>query len=194
MLRKVDFDNYKLAIDVQRKIFPHEDGTLNILASLDRNLFINITKLYYPDDNVKYYLAYEDDEIRGITGLYYFDNLESWIAWFGILPQFRGMGYGKKVLEETLELAKSEGFKFMRLYTDKEDNKDAIKLYEKMGFVGEKYTREKLSYDCYIYSKSLSGEKVQLLNNRNLNLSYQSDLDQMDKKRINDILDLYDNR
>lgn len=35
----VDFTNYKKAIEIQNKIFPKEDGTINILASLDRDLF-----------------------------------------------------------------------------------------------------------------------------------------------------------
>ena len=30
----VDFTNYKKAIEIQNKIFPEEDGTVNILACL----------------------------------------------------------------------------------------------------------------------------------------------------------------
>ena len=40
-LKKVDFNNYEIAIKIQKEIFPNEDGTLNILASLDRNIFFN---------------------------------------------------------------------------------------------------------------------------------------------------------
>ena len=39
----VDFTNYKKAIEIQNIIFPNEDGTINILASLDRELFIKKT-------------------------------------------------------------------------------------------------------------------------------------------------------
>ena len=49
----VDFSNALEAIDVQRSIFD-EDGLLNILDSLDHDLFISLTNLPYPDDNVKY--------------------------------------------------------------------------------------------------------------------------------------------
>lgn len=49
--------NYKEAIKIQNIIFPCEDGTLNILASLDRDLFMKKTNLFYPDDDVKYYIA-----------------------------------------------------------------------------------------------------------------------------------------
>ena len=84
------------------------------------------------------------------------------------------------------------GFKNMRLYTDYVDNHNAIKLYEKEGFVGEKYTLEKLPYDCRIYSKSLVDDKVSLWNNKDLELSYQTDLDHMNQEKINAILKKYD--
>jgi hypothetical protein len=69
ILKIVDFSNYKTAIKIQREIFPNEDGTINILASLDRDLFIKTTGVFYVDDDVKYYLAYNNEEIVGITGL-----------------------------------------------------------------------------------------------------------------------------
>lgn len=83
----------------------------------------------------------------------------------------------KKILEQTIKLARQKGFRTIRLYTDAIDNADAIKLYKKLGFVGEKYSAENLVYDCYIYSKSLCNEKVDLWNNKSLGLAYQSKLD-----------------
>lgn len=53
----VDKNNYKEAIGIQNIIFPNENGALNILASLDRSLFIKSTGLNYVDDHVKYYLV-----------------------------------------------------------------------------------------------------------------------------------------
>ncbi len=188
----VDFTNYKKAIEIQNKIFPKEDGTINILASLDRDLFKKKTGMDYEDDNVKYYIAYENNEAIGITGLYYYDNVSAWLGWFGVLPDKRRKSYGKRILEKTMELARQKGFKTMRLYTDAIENADAIKLYKKMGFVGEKYSAEELLYDCYIYSKSLCNEKVDLWNNKKLGLAYQSQLDHLSKKEIKEILNMYE--
>ena len=188
----VDFTNYKKAIEIQNKIFPKEDGTINILASLDRDLFKKKTGMDYEDDNVKYYIAYENNEAIGITGLYYYDNVSAWLGWFGVLPDKRRKSYGKRILEKTMELARQKGFKTMRLYTDAIENADAIKLYKKMGFVGEKYFAEELLYDCYIYSKSLCNEKVDLWNNKKLGLAYQSQLDHLSKKEIKEILNMYE--
>ena len=187
----VDFTNYKKAIEIQNNIFPKEDGTLNILASLDRELFIQRTGIDYEDDNVKYYIVYDNGEEIGITGLYYYDNVSAWLAWFGVLPNMRRKHYGKRIWLQTMELARQKGFEIMRLYTDAIDNADAIKLYKKLGFVGEKYSAEELTYDCYIYSKSLCDEQVKLWNNKLLGLSYQSQLDHLSKDKIEEILKLY---
>ena len=188
----VDFTNYKKAIEIQNTVFPNEDGTINILASLDRELFIKKTGIDYGEDNVKYYIVYDNNEEVGITGLYNYDSISAWLAWFGVLPDKRRKSYGKRILEKTMELAKQKGFKTMRLYTDAIENAEAVKLYKKLGFVGEKYTAEDLLYDCYIYSKSLNDEKVDLWNNKLLGLSEQSQLDHFPKKKIKEILDMYE--
>lgn len=191
-LELITFKNYKEAIKIQNTIFPHENGTLNILASLDRDLFTEKTNLFYPDDKVKYYLAYIEEKIIGMTGMYIEGNNEAWLGWFGILPELRNQGYGKLLLEETIKLAKNNGHKVLRLYTDKKANATAIKLYEKLGFTGEKYSFEKLDYDCWIYSKNLCNEELKLWNNKNLNLLWQSGLDQMDKQSIDKVVNMYD--
>lgn len=187
----VDFSNYKKAIEIQNKIFPEEDGTINILASLDRDLFIEKTGMDYVDDHVKYFIVYDNNEEIGITGLYYYDNESAWLPWFGVLPDKRRKSYGENMLLKTMDIAKQKGFKTMRLYTDRVENANAIKLYEKMGFVGEKYSAEKLTYDCYIYSKSLCDRQVELWNNKVLGLSYQSQLDHLSKEKVEEILKLY---
>ncbi len=189
----VDKSNYKEAIKIQNSIFPKENGALNILASLDRELFIKSTGLNYEDDHVKYYLAKIDDKFVGITGIYYYDLDSAWLAWYGILKEYRKKGIGRELLRKTIALVTSMGFKYMRLYTDFVDNHDAIKLYEKEGFIGEKYTFEKLAYDCRIYSKSLIDSNINLWNNKNLNLSYQSELDHMNDDKIKEIIKMYDN-
>lgn len=188
----VDYTNYKKAIEIQKAIFPKEDGTLCILASLDRDLFMKKTGMYYDDDDVKFYLAYDNDEIIGITGLYRFDPESAWLAFFGVLKEKRRNHYGEEILKESIKLAKQKKFKTLRLYTDITDNYEATKLYEKLGFTSEKYLAEELSYDCYIYSKSLCNEEVKPWNNKNLGLTYQTELEQVSKERINEILKLYE--
>lgn len=190
----VDKSNYKKAIEIQNNIFPNENGALNILASLGRDAFMKITGLDYEDDHVRYYLAKMNEDYIGITGIYYYDLDSAWIGWFGILEKYRNKGMGRDLLKKTINLAVNMNFKFLRLYTDFIENCKAINLYEEEGFIGEKYTYEKLTYDCRIYSKSLTNEDIVLWNNKNLRLTYQSELDHMNEERINDIIQLYDNK
>lgn len=191
-LNLVNFKNYKKAIEIQKEIFPDEDGTLNILASLDRDLFMKKTGMFYDDDYVKYYIAFINDEPIGITGIYRFQLDKAWLAWFGILPIHEHKGYGEKLLRETMKMAKEQGYTTLRLYTDKVKNAKAIRLYEKLGFVGEKYSAEKVDYDCWIYSINLYNDKVTLWDNKNLNLIGQTELEQVDKQTLEKILKIYD--
>ena len=189
----VDKSNYQEAIEIQKMIFPEENGTLNVLASLDRELFIKVSGLEYIDDHVKYYLARVNNEYIGITELYYYgDDLDNvWIAWYGILEEYRNKGLGKEILLKTIELAKSKNFKYLRLYTDPVGNHKAMLLYERMGFIGEEYTAEELPFKCLIYSMSLDGSKVPLWNNEYLDLCYQSILERLDDNRINEIYEKF---
>lgn len=188
----VDFDNAEEAIDVQRKIFP-EDGMINILASIDRELFMEITSIYYPDDKVKYYLAYKNKKAIGITGLYEYKDTpnENWIAWFGVLPEYRRLGYGSKILEWTMEKAKNSQKTIIRLYTEMGGNDKAIELYRKLGFVEEKYLAEKLTYNCYIFSKSLTEQPTKKFTNTNLGLAEQTGFEKVDQAIKNEIYNYY---
>lgn len=135
VLKKVDFSNYKIAIKIQKEIFPNEDGTLNILASLDRNIFFNFTGMHCPDYDKNYYLAYNEKEIVGITALYCEKKVckkSAWLGWFGVLPKYSNKGYGEEILKMTINLAKEIGYTTIRLYTDINENYKAVKLYNKM--------------------------------------------------------------
>lgn len=56
-----------------------------------------------------------------------------YIANFGILPQYRGVGYGKYLLIYLLKLAESFGYGEIYLRCDEENN-DALNLYKSQGF------------------------------------------------------------
>lgn len=188
----VDFTNALEAINIQRSIFL-DDGLMNILNSLDYSLFLSITGLPYPDDHVKYYLAYLNGIPMGITGLYYYPGYddEMWLAWFGILPEYQGKGYGKKLLEWSMNKVKESNRKILRLYTDETNMQVATSLYTSMGFIHEKYNGEELDYNCYIYSKSLTDEPVSAWNDKFLGLATQSEFEREDDEFKERILNIY---
>lgn len=191
--KEVDFKNAKVAIEIQRAIF-EEDGMLNILASLDRELFIEKTGLYYVDDHIKYYLAYLNNIPVGITGLYYYPEYddEMWLAWFGVLKEYRNLKIGTKILKWSMNHTLKNGRDILRLYTDPKENATAIALYKKLGFSGVKYDSEILAYDCHIFSKNLRKDCPEPWDGRNLNLAYQSSLEKIDKTKKEEIYSLYE--
>ncbi len=54
----------------------------------------------------------------------------------GLLPRFRGQGLGTRLITRTLHAARAFGLSRVEL-TVREDNRSAIALYEKVGFVTE---------------------------------------------------------
>jgi len=63
-----------------------------------------------------------------------------------LLPPFRGQGLGHRLIERTLEAARLLGLSRIEL-TVRENNRNAIALYEKFGFVTEGLKRNALKVD-----------------------------------------------
>ena len=64
----------------------------------------------------------------------------------GLLPPFRGQGIGRRLIEKTLDAARSLGLWRIEL-TVREDNPNAIALYKKIGFVAEGVQRNAIELD-----------------------------------------------
>lgn len=161
-------DNIEYAIKIENIIFPEYNAKNNYLGSLEK------------DSKTKFYLAYDNNECIGITGIYYYKNdLENaWVAFFGLLEEFRYKGYGKVLLQLTEDLMRDMGFKYSRLFTDRLNNDLAISFYKRNGYVFEKYDSnlEELKdlFDVVIGSKSLCDLEVPKWNNKFINLSKQT--------------------
>jgi len=95
----------------------------------------------------------EAGDVCGTTGFYTCTKDEDeayWLSWFCVCPTQRGQGLGKRLLEFSIDKARADGKKFLRLYTSDDDNEaEAQGLYEKYGFVVTK--EEKLKYYTLIY-------------------------------------------
>lgn len=95
----------------------------------------------------EYYIAKdENNDVVAITGLYnrLKDNTENevWLGWYGVVPKFRNVGFGKSVLDWTINKARELGYKKFRLWTTTDQGEiNAQKLYEKLGL--KIYKREK---------------------------------------------------
>ena len=103
----------------------------------------------------------ENDEVIGTIGYYHNkDTKNCWINWFGILKEYRNKGYGEITLK-TFEryIQDKEGIENFYLYTGKEVNKEACRLYKKCGYTMQKevFTKEGEN-DIVIMGKSVIGE------------------------------------
>jgi RimJ/RimL family protein N-acetyltransferase len=63
-----------------------------------------------------------------------------------LLPEFRGQGLGERLIRQALEAARAFGLHRVEL-TVREDNKNAIALYKKIGFEIEGLMRDAMKVD-----------------------------------------------
>jgi len=183
---KITAKNVELAIKIQNEIFPEENGALNLICSYDLEKKKQIYGNQWRETTI-FYICKVNNIPIGITGIYvYYEYPEDgWCGWYGILPKYRGHGYGKKILLWTMDKAKEMGLKNFRLYTDLEGNETAVNLYRKIGMIEESYLAEKLGSDkIFVFSKSLLSNKTEKWGDKMLFLVEQEEM-QEKAKNIN---------
>lgn len=158
---EITLENIVHATQTEMRIFPDMCGFLS---------YYNAFKKGAP-----YYLVRYRGQTAGITGLYEDDRLGEkntvWLGWYGLLPEFRGLGLGRTVLCDTIAEAKRRGYDTFRLYTSVKRCSAACALYDKVMDAGEDYTLEEPELMRRVYSKSLTDKKVEPWNDRYLYLT-----------------------
>lgn len=177
ILKKLRFEeisknNIKIAARVQYEIFPNSSAYSvykSKIAGERKDLYIG-------------YIAYIGNIPVGVTGIYeipeYSDTV--WLSWFGIKKEYRKLGYGKQILDYTIEKAKNLNKKYLRLYTFEIWNSEAQSFYKRNMDLGEYYYNDKEHKEVFdgkpkIFSISLCSEKVRLWNNKFINISEDED-------------------
>ena len=163
-------DNIDLAIKIQNEIFPNEDSSELYKLSIEGTDIYPILKYYIVYDNEKK----SQDNIVGVTGIYTYKGYpnDAWIGYYGVIESKRHKGFGCQMLKDFEDYAKKEGFKAIRLFTNKILFPDAFRLYIKYGFTYEKYTNFPKKLDDlimnneYVFSKSLVNEEVDKWDNK----------------------------
>lgn len=161
----IDENNIKLATSIQHTIFPDECAYIHYKYAIDTNYKRN-----------KYFIIKWNEVPVGVIGLYIDDEIDNesiWLGWFGILPEFRSKGIGRKSILDMIQEAKKYNRKYFRLYTNDKGDSTARPLYRSVMQLYENYNNlNDYNYDgnCLVYSYSLCNEKVSLWNNRFLNL------------------------
>ena len=169
---KVTSKNLKIAIKIQNLIFPLEKNSSNFEMSINQKKFPKCFKIL---KSITYWLVKKNNTYVGITGIYsYIKNPKtSWLGWFGVIPTERRKNFGSQIFEWTIQEAKKIGYKNFRIYTSLEMNEKGVAFYRSKDFLEEKYTTEKnLSDTILIFSKSLTLDKIDLWNNKMLNITF----------------------
>jgi GNAT superfamily N-acetyltransferase len=80
----------------------------------------------------------KNKRVIGVTGIYTLSADEkdsAWLAYYCVDKRFRKKGYGTKLLDFIINLAKDMGKDYLKLYTSYNQNiKNAMNIYEKRGF------------------------------------------------------------
>jgi putative acetyltransferase len=103
------------------------------LESTDSDLN-NIEKNYIDSGGVFELIEDSDGNLLGTYGLFPLDRATCELRKMYFVPQLRGRGLGRQVLERARRYARSQGFKAIRLETISVLDQ-AIRLYTRFGFV-----------------------------------------------------------
>lgn len=111
----------------------HQDALVAAAAGHDAAGFLASRGL----QQVRVWCLMESNRVVGLASLYEYRTApeEVWLAWFGISPDVRGLGWGSKFLDRVIALARREQKAVLRLWTTIEDEyAAALQLYARRGF------------------------------------------------------------
>ena len=108
-----------LAYPIREEVFIREQGVPQELE-LDEQ-----------DEAAMHALAYQNGECVGTARLVNLGNQSMQIGRMAVLAKYRGNGIGKRILEELIQLARTQGASSIILHAQI----TAIAFYEKLGFV-----------------------------------------------------------
>ena len=166
----ISLKNLYLATEIELKCFdnvPQDCAYANYLLNINGY------------ETGTYFLVYDKKEIIGVSAYYEekdeaYEKDTAWVGWYGVLPEKRNQGYGRKILMETFEIMEKLGYKFCRLYTSSSDNNFIAKhLYDTIFDFKQPYNKEK-NFNFIIYSKAFTDVPCPKIKN-NINYHY-SDL------------------
>ena len=147
---RLDESNFEQAYQIQKLIWPDDP---------DYQCFYDKATELSTYDTC--FLVYLGSDLIGLTGTYIedFDSETIWLDWYGILPEYRGNGYGETILLDTIGYCQSfEIFDYFRLDTTYWEGRPAIRLYDKIMDMKERYTREdtdEVDHHYLIYTYNL---------------------------------------
>ena len=96
----------------------------------------NYKELFEKIDKHAEFIVACDEETQGYIAFYANDDISkvAYVTLLAVRPQFQNMHIGGALLENAQDVASDKGMRFIRLEVNKK-NKNAIRFYQKHGFV-----------------------------------------------------------
>jgi GNAT superfamily N-acetyltransferase len=143
--KNITKNNLLQAISIAKIVFPYE--SINGVCWPEESY--RDYCLHKKDTINRYYLCFDGTECVGITGYYIYDG-RLWLAWFGVLPEYRGKSYGATILHDTCAMVTHIGAEALYLYSnDRKEERCAQSMYKNHGFV--LYRKGKIGVDPILY-------------------------------------------
>lgn len=114
-------------------VYAKECGYNHIFEGYVCKTFYKLLQTYSPNKD-RFWLAEADNEIVGSIAVIGHSDERAQIRWFILHPDYRGMGIGKKLIEDAIAYCREKGYRSVFLETT-EDQETAIAMYTKQGFV-----------------------------------------------------------
>jgi GNAT superfamily N-acetyltransferase len=176
----LDWRNIAAAQRLAARIFPLEAWA--VFRSLAGSLSPGAVRSILIGDNAIINVAYdvaivpgENAGLVGLTGLYRLRHQPSdvWLGWYGVAAHRRGCGFGRAILQATIERARSRGHETLRLWTTVHPTLTtaAIELYRAVGFVPQSTGYIYYGHAVQIYSLGLKASAT-LLDPANISTAF----------------------
>ncbi len=94
--------------------------------------FYDFYKKYNPDNDRIWFAEYKGQIVGAIAVVEHSVKLAQ-LRWFILNPEFRGLGIGRRLMDNAMDYCRSKNYESVFLETTK-DQKTAIRMYEKAGF------------------------------------------------------------
>ena len=93
----------------------------------------NVQQTYFDNDGI-FLVITDDDQIIGTGAIRKIDSETCELKRIWLLFEYHGRGLGYRMIQELLAFAREKGYRRIRLETDRDAQRRAYSLYERLGF------------------------------------------------------------
>ena len=126
MIFTVAYDVFKEAGTLEESISRYcAQGKLSEMDDVQKNYFEN---------GGTFLVTVDDGRIVGTGAIRFLDEGVCELKRMWLLTEYHGQGFGYRMMQELFSIARSKGYRVMRLETDRVVQNRAVAFYKKLGF------------------------------------------------------------